>query len=96
MDTTTGQIKTFKDAEELSKAIASGDWVKLDKMPNPKCTRCYGLGHTGRNLNTGKYVPCRCVKDKKQETKPILGETAPTIKGLPIVEVKESKEWLEK
>lgn len=64
MDKETGQIKEFKNEEELLKAIASGEWVKLEKMPDPGCDHCYGRGHIGIDLNTGQYVPCRCVKNR--------------------------------
>ena len=54
MDTTTGQIKEFKDGAELNKAIATGNWEELDKMPNRNCKRCYGLGHLGKNTARGR------------------------------------------
>lgn len=33
----------------------------IAKMPNPKCSRCHGRGHLGKDLKTGKYVRCVCV-----------------------------------
>ena len=39
-------------------------WLKLGKRPNPGCSRCHGRGYTGRNVTTGKYILCRCVKTR--------------------------------
>lgn len=62
MDETTGEIKEFKDQEELDKAIRSGNWVELKRKPKKHCRHCHGRGHIGFNTSLGKYVPCRCCK----------------------------------
>ena len=62
MDVTTGKIKVFESDDELQKAMHTGNWVQLARLPNPNCKRCYGRGHVGRDVSTGLYVPCRCVK----------------------------------
>lgn len=36
--------------------------------PKPSCRKCYGRGHVGRNIRTGKHVPCACVS-KQLRTK---------------------------
>ncbi len=36
--------------------------VPLSRLPDPKCRKCYGVGHRGKNLTTGKYVPCCCTQ----------------------------------
>lgn len=62
MDRGTGTIKRFDTYGELDKAIESGDFVEVKASePDRKCKRCYGRGHTGRNLTTGLYEPCRCL-----------------------------------
>lgn len=38
------------------------DVKPLKKLPDPKCNHCYGLGNLGKNLTTGKYVPCSCTQ----------------------------------
>lgn len=38
------------------------DIKPLKNLPDPKCKRCYGLGNLGKNLTTGKYVPCSCTQ----------------------------------
>ncbi len=37
------------------------DHVPLRKLPNKNCKGCHGVGYAGRNLATGKFVPCRCT-----------------------------------
>ena len=70
MDVTTGEIKQFKSDDHLQAAMASGKWEELAKQPDRKCKRCYGRGHTGKDLTTNLYVVCPCVKiPKPQETK---------------------------
>ena len=33
----------------------------IAKMPKPNCRRCYGLGHLGKDIKSGKYIKCVCV-----------------------------------
>lgn len=62
MDVETGEIKEFVSSDKLQMAMHNGSWIQVDKMPDPKCKKCYGMGHHGRNTVTNLYVPCRCVK----------------------------------
>lgn len=34
----------------------------LKKLPDKNCRKCFGVGHRGKNLSTGKYVPCSCTQ----------------------------------
>ena len=61
MNTETGEIRKFNTVEEMSEAIATGNWVALGKKPRASCKKCYGRGYIGKN-DAGKYVPCSCVK----------------------------------
>lgn len=38
------------------------DYVPLKSLPDKNCKKCYGQGHTGRNVVTGKFIPCSCTK----------------------------------
>ncbi len=38
------------------------DMVSLKGLPDPNCNSCYGRGHLGKNLTTGKFVPCSCTQ----------------------------------
>ncbi len=60
MDTETGAIRPFT-AKEAVGVFAGTRWIPLDQLPDPNCKHCHGRGHTGRNLVTNKYVPCRCT-----------------------------------
>ncbi len=37
---------------------------EIDVSPDPKCKHCFGRGHEGRDVVTGKIRPCRCVLKK--------------------------------
>ena len=59
MNIHTGEVG-FPSDEQL----ASGDWVPLDKLPDPNCPKCKGRGHTGQPIRVdGKwqYRPCGCT-----------------------------------
>lgn len=47
------------DLVKLQKAVPHLNWLK--RLPKKNCKRCHGVGHEGRNLTTGKFVPCRCT-----------------------------------
>ena len=65
MNVDTGEIRRFASHDMLQEAILTGNWIPLGKAPKPSCKKCYGRGHVGRNVDTGKYVPCSCVKPLK-------------------------------
>ncbi len=60
MDTQTGEIRGFT-AGEAVRVFMDSRWVPLDRLPDPKCKRCHGLGNVGREVVTDKYVVCRCT-----------------------------------
>lgn len=62
MDITTGKIRELKNDEEPVEYE-----VELARLPDPKCRRCYGLGHLGRNLITKMFIICKCVKKRIKE-----------------------------
>lgn len=41
--------------------------AEIDVSPNPNCKHCYGRGHEGRDVLTGKIRVCRCVLKKINE-----------------------------
>lgn len=53
----TGRIRALRHNEEpnLAEEVNTGD-------PNPDCKKCYGRGWDGRRRETGRVVPCVCVK----------------------------------
>jgi len=34
----------------------------LKRLPGKKCNHCYGVGHLGKDLTTGKFIPCSCTQ----------------------------------
>jgi hypothetical protein len=56
MNIDTGEIRKLRIGEMLE-----NNEVVLEKKPNPNCKICYGVGHTGKDLKTGKYLPCKCT-----------------------------------
>jgi hypothetical protein len=52
----TGEEKEAK--EEMVDHVA--------RIPNPSCKYCYGRGHLGKDLKSGRYVHCRCVMTKEE------------------------------
>lgn len=62
MNTDTGEIRMLEALEQLA-----GNEVLLRCEPDPNCPKCYGRGHNGRNITTGKYVPCSCTQKRKSE-----------------------------
>jgi len=71
MNVETGEIREFVNSDALQQAIRTGEWIKLDKMPDQRCKKCYGTGSLGKDVETHLYIPCRCVK-KKGETDKVL------------------------
>lgn len=75
MDTQTGEIKTFENEAQLNaeqaSRIADGKppLVQLDQHPDPKCKKCYGRGHIGKDVKSGNFVPCKCVKKANKKTR---------------------------
>lgn len=68
MDTRDGSIWP-EDSEELKKRMKEahqkkfGDlFVRLLNQPDPNCKRCFGRGHTGFNVTTARFEPCKCTK----------------------------------
>ncbi len=35
--------------------------AEIDVSPDPNCKHCYGRGHEGRDVLTGRIQVCRCV-----------------------------------
>lgn len=62
----TREIKDRRDEPKMTAdemmAKFMPDHVPLKRLPDPNCKKCYGVGHKGKNLSTGKYVPCRCTQ----------------------------------
>jgi hypothetical protein len=40
-----------------------GKIEQIARQPKKNCRHCYGRGHMGKNLVTGRYVPCYCVEE---------------------------------
>jgi hypothetical protein len=64
MNTETGEIKEFESEEMMKKFFGDGQWIALEKLPEPNCKHCYGRGYSGYNTTERKYLPCRCTKLK--------------------------------
>jgi hypothetical protein len=41
----------------------TGKIEPVARQPKKNCRHCQGRGHMGKNLITGRYVPCYCVED---------------------------------
>lgn len=54
------QIK-LDDAMGRLESVAN-NIVELRGEPDPQCRKCFGRGHTGRNLITNLFVPCSCCE----------------------------------
>ncbi len=74
MDLWTGKIYDFQEEDQkekfakLARSLAGGAreciqgrLIELEHKPRPGCSRCHGRGYTARNLETGLYIPCKCV-----------------------------------
>ena len=59
MNSYTGHIKEFQSLEEAQR---QGYAIEMKCGPDPKCKKCYGLGHVGKNIDTGQYEPCQCCR----------------------------------
>ena len=57
MNIDTGEVRKIELWE-----LAGEREVIFDQPPDPKCKKCYGVGHTGRNILTGLFVPCVCTQ----------------------------------
>lgn len=63
-------IYNFNDPSELESVqrerLAAGldPLIEVAREPDPGCKRCYGRGHVGKDVVTGRYVTCRCCRQK--------------------------------
>jgi hypothetical protein len=44
-----------------------GKIEQVARQPKKNCRHCQGRGYMGKNLITGRYVPCYCVEDPETE-----------------------------
>ncbi len=51
----------FPDVDDFFKTFMP-EQIPLKRLPVKGCKKCYGVGHRGKNLTTGKYVPCSCTQ----------------------------------
>jgi hypothetical protein len=62
----SGAIKRDPNEQRMSTDEIMGKFfptfVPLKRLPKKNCKRCHGLGNLGKNLTTGKYVPCSCTQ----------------------------------
>jgi hypothetical protein len=56
-----GVMANVPSPEQLQRAMRFGDWSDLKIKPKANCNRCLGRGYEGKNTQTGKYVPCKCI-----------------------------------
>jgi len=55
----TGRVRALRHNEEpnLAEEIACSD-------PAPECKKCFGRGWNGRRRETGRVIPCPCVRQR--------------------------------
>lgn len=64
-----------KTAEELisskdgTTTASTATATQYEMVAKPSCKKCYGRGIIGRDVLTGKYYKCKCVKRVKVEKK---------------------------
>ena len=47
--------------------------IDIPKRPNPRCKSCYGRGHIGENIETGRWRTCpRCYPNTAETKLPPL------------------------
>jgi hypothetical protein len=61
---TQGEVAT---ENALRKADGKGEIEPIARQPKKNCRHCHGRGHMGKNLITGRYVPCYCVEEPGQK-----------------------------
>lgn len=69
MDLQTGKIIEFLEKRDFEKEqrrrISKGKppLLELGCLPKKNCKLCFGRGYIGKKVNTGRYIPCKCVKN---------------------------------
>jgi hypothetical protein len=53
---------TFYEVPEKDVKVLDIGQLPLVKKPSSSCKKCYGKGHTGRDLNSFAYQICNCVR----------------------------------
>jgi hypothetical protein len=53
---------TFYEIPEKDIPILNIGQIPLLKKPSLSCKKCYGKGHTGRDLNSFTYQLCNCIR----------------------------------
>ena len=48
-----------------AKASAPKKLEPIRSDPDPSCKKCYGRGHVGTNIKTGRKIACKCVLKKR-------------------------------
>lgn len=57
----TGEIIYFQEDEVDT---LTPFYVKLERLPDASCKKCYGRFHMGKNIKTDLYIPCTKCKKK--------------------------------
>lgn len=61
LDTKSDFIKKFAPLVLAKGEEMPENSVPVERLPDPKCPKCFGLGHKQRSLATQKFHPCPCV-----------------------------------
>lgn len=59
MNPDTGEISIVEEQE--SPVVQPDFYFGIEKLPNPKCKKCFGRGYIGRDILTDHVIPCKCV-----------------------------------
>lgn len=54
---------TIYELPELGETSDEGQ-IPLLERPPANCRKCYGRGYTDKNLTTGFYSVCKCMKNR--------------------------------
>lgn len=59
-------------------AIKTGQWDRVERLPDPECSRCSGRGQVGRDRYLGGFIACGCVqtaeaKERYRRSKGVCG-----------------------
>lgn len=64
MDPKTGEIIEYDTKAALQEAMRRSQIIPVYCLPNYRCKKCHGRGWTGRDVDTGDVIPCKCTMSK--------------------------------
>lgn len=53
---------TFYEVLDSDVSLLDIGQVPLTKKPSSNCSKCYGRGHVGKDIQTCGYILCSCIR----------------------------------